>query len=58
MGFESADEFVYYVMYILQIDPRGKHCHRILTSGNYEPGNIEFVTREVHDKIHAGMRAV
>jgi hypothetical protein len=55
--FRSATHFADYVMNILGVDPRGKACHRIETSGDYEPGNIEFLTREEHDKVHAGTRA-
>jgi hypothetical protein len=50
--FESANAFVTYVMDILQIDPRGKECHRILTSGNYEPGNIVFLEPGDHKEQH------
>lgn len=52
VGFKSASEFAYYVINILQVDPRGKDCHRILTSGNYEPGNIEFLEPADHKECH------
>jgi hypothetical protein len=54
--FASADEFVGYVINVLAVDPRGKDCHRIETSGNYEPGNIIFLAPKVHGEVHAGTR--
>jgi hypothetical protein len=50
--FQSASEFADYIVNVLQIDPRGKECHRILTSGNYEPGNIVFLESSDHKEHH------
>lgn len=54
--FPAADVFIDYVINIMQVDPRGKQIHRIDDSGHYEPGNIEFLTRDEHVKIHVEMR--
>ena len=43
--FKSSDEFISYVLNKLQIDsPHGFDIDRINNDGNYEPGNIRFVT--------------
>ncbi len=53
----TADEFVSYVINVLQIDPHGLEIDRIDNDGHYEPGNIRFVTHSENCKNrHKGMR--
>jgi len=46
--FGSCSEFTDYIINELQVDPRGLQIHRINNNGNYESGNIEFLTAKVH----------
>ena len=56
--FESAEQLRNYVLEIMQVDPRGKQCHRIDNDGNYEPGNIEFLASKEHGEKHRKTGAV
>ncbi len=48
--FKSSNEFVDYVINKLHADARGLDIDRIDNNGNYEPGNIRFVTRKENCK--------
>ncbi len=50
--FVSSVEFFCYVVNILKVDPRGKEIHRKDNDGHYEPGNIEFLSKDGHRKLH------
>lgn len=50
--FATSDIFVDYVINELKVDPRGLVVHRINNNGNYEPGNIEFLTASNHFNLH------
>ena len=56
--FRTSEEFVTYVINILQVDPRGKDCHRVDDTGNYRPGNIEFMEHDEHMELHIALRKV
>lgn len=53
--FKSLEHFRSYVVEVMEVDPRGLQVHRINNDGHYEEGNIEFVTRVEHDRLHAEM---
>lgn len=44
--FTSSNDFINYVINKLQVDPRGFDCDRIDNDGNYERGNIQFITHK------------
>lgn len=48
--FKSVNEFIDYVVDVLQQDPRGLTIDRIDSDGHYEPGNIWFCTRSQNSK--------
>ncbi len=54
--FASPEYLIDYVINVLQIDPRGLDCHRIDPDGDYEPGNIEFLTEAQHYQVHRELK--
>ncbi len=48
--FKTSQEFIDYVINELKIDPRGLTIDRIDNGGNYEKGNIRFVTQAENNK--------
>lgn len=52
--FKSLEHFRSYVVEVLKVDPRGLVCHRINDDEHYREGNIQFITKSEHDKIHGG----
>ncbi len=54
--FKSSQEFVDYVLNELKIDPCGLIIDRIDNDGNYEKGNIRFVTIAENNRNKRKMR--
>lgn len=48
--FESFDEFFNYTTGVLKIDPRGLQIDRINNNGNYDCGNIQFITHKANQQ--------
>jgi len=54
--FKSFDDFYSYVVNVLKVDPRDLDTHRIDNDKGYEPGNIMFLSRSEHIKLHKEKR--
>lgn len=54
--FKSSGEFINYVINELKADPRGLQIDRINNNGNYEVGNIWFVTAKVNSNNRRNSR--
>lgn len=54
--FKNSQELVNYVINELKIDPRGLTIDRIDNNGNYEYGNIRFVTQAENNKNRKQIR--
>jgi len=48
--FKSADDFIDYVVNVLQVNPKGLTIDRINNDGHYERGNIRFVIHKENCK--------
>ena len=48
--FNSFENFFYYVVNVLRADPRGLTIDRIDNDGDYEPGNIRFVSKAENNR--------
>jgi len=48
--FENVQDFYNYVLNVLHIDPRGLTIDRINNNGDYEKGNIRFVSKAVNNR--------
>lgn len=55
--FQSANEFIDYVVNVLQVNPIGLSVHRIDPDGDYCCGNIEFILSTDHIELHRKLGA-
>ena len=55
--FQSANEFIDYVVNVLQVNPIGLSIHRIDPDGDYCWGNIEFILSTDHIELHRKLGA-
>ena len=56
--FKSFDDFKYYVVNVLKIDPRKLTIDRINNNGHYEPRNIRFVTQAENNRNKKGKHLI